>query len=91
MMATSAVGFVASIGNNSGDPWNIVQVIVSFMVTSDESISGPWNGQTVIPVDMSQNDSQISLQIRGALADYLNTQFSPNPGLAANNVRGCAI
>lgn len=92
MAATTTVaGRITGTGFTSGNPVNIVDFIVKYHVASDAGLVGPAEGEVAVKADILQNDTQITQDIRAALAAYLNTQLTPNPALAANNVRGCNL
>jgi len=90
-MATTVAATITAMGWTSTNSIAIVDFVVAYHVASDSYVSGLLDGEIVLTADITQNETQISLALRTALAAYLNTKLVPNPGISANEVRGCNV
>jgi hypothetical protein len=86
-MATSKIAAtVMSIGWTPDQPDGTIDVIVQYVVAG--AVVGEIFGYALLRVDATQNDAQITNDLRTQLAAYVDPLISPNQGFAANDVRG---
>lgn len=83
------VGMVKTITGYTGMPNTNAQFIVQYKCTGD--VSGQIEGEAVLEVDVTQNDTQITTDLRTALAAYVNPLVTPPQAYAANDVRGLNV
>ena len=82
------VGRVVDAGRDSQQPPTIVSFTVTFMVTGASQYS-QLQGEMVTLVDITQNETQVVLAMKTALAAYVNGLVPL--GLVAGDVMGCNI
>ena len=74
---------------SSGNPPEILDFTIDYYVTG--AVTGPIVGQVVLTADGNGNESQISADLRTALAAYLDPLIFPPQAFGANDVRGCNV
>jgi hypothetical protein len=88
-MAAKIIGRATSLGVSTGNPPNVMDVVLSYMAS--EFFGGPQQGDIVVRVDMSQTDAQILNDLRTGLAAGINASTDPDPGFIADDIRGCNL
>lgn len=74
---------------SSSNADNEAEVIVQYHCTGQ--VTGALNGEAVFVIDMTQNEAQINLAIRTALAAYVTARVLPPQAYGASDVRGCNL
>ena len=82
-------GMVTAISHDSGQPDDTLTFNVTYFVSGP--VAGILNGEAIVHVDASQNDTQIGHDIRVGVAAWVDPLITPTQGFALADVRGCNV